>query len=605
MLSLPLAGTGKIFAAAPSNSLSVEITCTAIWTNHYEITATSPQTAGIGWPEIVTAIDQFGNPLVLDSQTVINLSSTGNVAFYADAGYTSQITSIKLTNGQATIYLRDTTAETVRISVWDGNGKTGLSDPILVNPGPIFAYEISATSPQIAGFGWTETLTARDAFGNIVTTDSTTNVALSASGSAAFYTNGTYATTTSVVTLNAGQAVLYVRDTKMETIVLSALDGLGRTGSSAPIQVLAATAYKLAFRTQPAGGLEREPLATQPTVEILDLYDNFVAVANNHLVQMSFANNPGNAELTGTTAISSVNGLSAFTDLIVTQSGQGYVLLAQSLGLVAATSAPFDVAEVNRSPQVISGPSATPNPAKVLEEVRFDCLAEDDDGDALTYTWNFGDGSVGFGPSPTHVYATTGTYLVEVTISDGQISVTGSLVVEVVSDGEGAKPNGEPLAIQMLRLAVDFKKADRDRFQIRAWMKLPSDFKPSGGNNVEVNIGGNKRKYVLDQDGRTKGGLLGGVWVRWNRRQSKWVGPGGTEFWVRLNREELKAHLEDEGILNETVKNKPVKIWMALTLDDVIYVNGALRNTQRVYIGEANCLYTAKENATGRAMNNK
>ena len=39
--------------------------------------------------------------------------------------------------------------------------------------------------------------------------------------------------------------------------------------------------------------------------------------------------------------------------------------------------------------------------------------------DALTYAWDFGDGSTGTGATPTHAYATVGSFTVTLIVSDG------------------------------------------------------------------------------------------------------------------------------------------------------------------------------------------
>ena len=44
----------------------------------------------------------------------------------------------------------------------------------------------------------------------------------------------------------------------------------------------------------------------------------------------------------------------------------------------------------------------------------------DPDGDALTYHWDFGDGSTGTGESPTHIYTAGGTYNVTLIVNDGK-----------------------------------------------------------------------------------------------------------------------------------------------------------------------------------------
>jgi PKD repeat protein len=59
--------------------------------------------------------------------------------------------------------------------------------------------------------------------------------------------------------------------------------------------------------------------------------------------------------------------------------------------------------------------------------------ASDPDGDALTYTWDFGDNSSGSGASVSHTYATAGTFNVTVTVSDGKKSATASGSVTIRS----------------------------------------------------------------------------------------------------------------------------------------------------------------------------
>ena len=58
-----------------------------------------------------------------------------------------------------------------------------------------------------------------------------------------------------------------------------------------------------------------------------------------------------------------------------------------------------------------------------LTEYRFDGGGSSDpDRDALTYSWNFGDGGSGTGVTTTHVYDRTGMFNVTLTVSDGKDS---------------------------------------------------------------------------------------------------------------------------------------------------------------------------------------
>src|SRR4029079_13183058 len=58
----------------------------------------------------------------------------------------------------------------------------------------------------------------------------------------------------------------------------------------------------------------------------------------------------------------------------------------------------------------------------------------DEDGDALTYAWDFGDGSTGTGPTPIHAYADNGGYTVTLTVDDGHGGQSSDTLV--VSVGE-------------------------------------------------------------------------------------------------------------------------------------------------------------------------
>ncbi|HWH08630.1 MAG TPA: PKD domain-containing protein, partial [Candidatus Thermoplasmatota archaeon] len=71
----------------------------------------------------------------------------------------------------------------------------------------------------------------------------------------------------------------------------------------------------------------------------------------------------------------------------------------------------------------------------------FDARATTDaDGDALTYAWDFGDGTTGAGATPSHAYAAEGSYVVRLVASDGRLSSSASQAVTAV------RPNRAPVA---------------------------------------------------------------------------------------------------------------------------------------------------------------
>jgi glucose/arabinose dehydrogenase len=88
----------------------------------------------------------------------------------------------------------------------------------------------------------------------------------------------------------------------------------------------------------------------------------------------------------------------------------------------------------NRSP--VANASATPTTGDAPLTVQFSSTGSSDpDGDPLSHSWDFGDGTNGIGGSPSHTYASTGARTATLTVSDGrgrsatdtvQISVGGS-----------------------------------------------------------------------------------------------------------------------------------------------------------------------------------
>lgn len=94
---------------------------------------------------------------------------------------------------------------------------------------------------------------------------------------------------------------------------------------------------------------------------------------------------------------------------------------------------------VNTQIEVLRQPNAAFTMSKsgitVGESVTFDASGSNDpDGSISTYRWNFDDGSISGGQTVTHIYNSTGTYTVELTVQDNdartdlvtkQIQVTG------------------------------------------------------------------------------------------------------------------------------------------------------------------------------------
>src|SRR6185295_19398238 len=101
------------------------------------------------------------------------------------------------------------------------------------------------------------------------------------------------------------------------------------------------------------------------------------------------------------------------------------------LGLAGGGAAAAAVVLATRNhPPTVGAVTATPSTGLMSASIiTFNTSASDDDGDSLTYTWDFGDGATATGNAPTHLYTAANTYTARVTVSDGKNEVTGTVSV--------------------------------------------------------------------------------------------------------------------------------------------------------------------------------
>ncbi|WP_405059001.1 PKD domain-containing protein [Kribbella sp. NBC_01505] len=85
--------------------------------------------------------------------------------------------------------------------------------------------------------------------------------------------------------------------------------------------------------------------------------------------------------------------------------------------------------------------SFTANCSATSLSCSFDGSASTDpDGSIASYAWDFGDSQTGTGATPSHTYATAGTYTVKLTVTDNA-GKTGSTTKQIQA---GAPPTGQP-----------------------------------------------------------------------------------------------------------------------------------------------------------------
>ncbi len=236
-----------------------DITITPSTLVGYLITSVSPQTAGIGNAGTITAKDLYNNTITYDNSTVVNLTSNGTgVTFYSDQNYITPASSFTLSSGVTSYYVKNTKAEIYKITVTDASGKTGVSGNITILPASIAYYKIASDSPHAANQGFSNTITACDAFDNIAVNDNTTFVVMGSSGTGvSFYTDSSYALITGFYTLSAGVATYYVKNAVSETFKVTVTDTTGKTGASVPISMLpgAVSKYKIGVITPQTVGI--------------------------------------------------------------------------------------------------------------------------------------------------------------------------------------------------------------------------------------------------------------------------------------------------------------------------------------------------------------
>ncbi len=102
---------------------------------------------------------------------------------------------------------------------------------------------------------------------------------------------------------------------------------------------------------------------------------------------------------------------------------------------------PFGTGEGNRPPTVEITGMAPGNTGDTSTIFTFCVDVNDPDGDELTYTWNLGDGNKMNVKNVGYQYENPGTYIVYLTVSDGQYSATDNQTIRVVSLGDEIPPS--------------------------------------------------------------------------------------------------------------------------------------------------------------------
>jgi len=245
-------------------------------------------------------------------------------------------------------------------------------------------------------------------------------------------------------------------------------------------------------------------ITTQPTNQTINVGQtaSFSVVANgtsplSYQWQKNGVNVVGatSATYTTPTALITDNG-SVFTVIITNTAGT-----ATSSGAILTVNSGNSGNTTNSAPVITSAAAAAPNPAIVSQLITFSAAASDTDGDALTYAWNFGDGSNASGASATHAYAAAGTFNATVAIDDGHNNVVSSSVAVLVAYAPGGGATAPvPFTVKSFSGTVKYSNGAASCALTGALPGVAAGFTPTN-QSFGVNINGAITSFVLNKNG--------------------------------------------------------------------------------------------------------
>jgi hypothetical protein len=225
LLAVLAFGSTEMVFAAPNDNLLVTLPGQVFTSGVGNTGVVSNQTAGVAFNLTLYAVGVGGNvrDLSYSGPKTITYSGPAMAPNGTAPIYTANVT---FNNGAATGITTILTAAgttTITAAAVDGTANGVASSSLTVVAGPMAHYGVSAASPQNATEAFPLTVTAQDAFNNLVTTNSAMPVTLgSSTGHASFGSNP--------ITLVNGVGTVSTTVSTAETVDLTASDPEGKTG---------------------------------------------------------------------------------------------------------------------------------------------------------------------------------------------------------------------------------------------------------------------------------------------------------------------------------------------------------------------------------------
>ncbi len=345
-ISLNKPGTGYTLTASSSGLTGATSSFFNIVTGPATKLAFSTQPngglAGVSWSQqpVVQIQDAAGNTVTSSSASVV-LSFGSNPG----AGTLSGTVTVNASSGVATFTNLSINKSGVAYTLSAASsGLTGdTSSGFNITPGTATQIAfITQPGGGTAGTAWTQqpTVNIQDSYGNTVTSSS-------ASVTLAIATNPGAGTLSGTTTLTASNGVVTFTNlliNKSGTGYTLSASSSGLTGTtSSTFDITPGTATKLAFTTQPGGGVAGSSWTQQPVVTIQDASGNTVT-SSSASVTLAIGTNPGGGTLSGTATVAASSGVTTFSGFSIDKLGTGYTLTASSSGLTGATSSGFNIA---------------------------------------------------------------------------------------------------------------------------------------------------------------------------------------------------------------------------------------------------------------------
>ena len=299
---------------------------------------------------VVSVQDAYGNVVTGDTSSVTLSVASGPAAGTIGCTANPLAASSSVATFAGCQITGTAAAGTYTLTASDGSLTSATSASFTINVGA--ATKVAFSTQPVGGVAENVNLatqpvvSVQDAYGNVVTGNTSSVTLAIASGPA----TGTFACTANPLAATAGVATFAtckINGTGAAgTYTLTATDGALTSAASSSFTIVAGTATKVAFTTQPVGGVaEGVNLGTQPVVSVQDAFGNTVT-GNTSSVTLSIASGPGSGSLACTAnPLAASSGVASFAGCKITGTAAAgtYTLTASDGALTSATSSSFTI----------------------------------------------------------------------------------------------------------------------------------------------------------------------------------------------------------------------------------------------------------------------